>query len=409
MQPSAWERTVETRASWVVATAVLCILAVSYGAPLITMVALKPIAADLGTAREAPALAGSLLYIGSGFGGIMMGWVAEKVGVRAVVMFGAAMIAIGLSVASSGGLARLYAAQLFLVGLFGASCMFSPLVTYVSRWFDHRRGSAIAFISSGQYVAGAVWPTLFTLAIERYGWRWTMAGFGGLVATCILPLAVIFLRQPPKPPVTHAHVGPRAGAPVLGMAPNLVLGMLAAAIFCCCVTMSMPMGHLVALCSDLGIGAERGAAMLALLLGTAFFARQFWGWLSDRVGGLRTIILASAAQATAMSGFLLTQNEAGLFTVSALFGLGFAGLAPAYVLAVRDLFPAAEAGWRVPVVMFAGLLGMATGGWLAGAIYDRFGFYAPAFAVGIGFNLANLLIVGALLARRPAAMVSATG
>lgn len=404
MQPS-----VETRASWVVAIAVLCILGMSYGAPLLTMVALKPIAADLGTARQAPALAGSLTYIGSGFGGIMMGWVAERVGVRLVVLFGATMIALGLGVASSGGLARLYAGQGLLVGLFGASCMFSPLVTYVSRWFDRRRGSALALISSGQYVAGALWPALFTLSIERFGWRHTMAGFGVLVALMILPIALVFLRQPPEAPATAAHTGPHAGAPVLGLSPNLVLGMLSAAIFCCCTTMSMPMGHLVALCSDLGIGAERGAAMLSVLLGCAFFARQFWGWLSDRVGGLRTVIFASAAQAAAMSGFLMTQNEVGLFTVSALFGLGFAGLAPAYVLAVRDLFPAAEAGWRVPVVMFAGLLGMANGGWLAGAVYDHYGFYAPAFSVGIAFNLANLAIVGALLARRPAHLVPVAG
>jgi len=385
----------------VVACAVLAMLSVSYGAPLLTMVALKPIAADLGTAREAPALAGSLTYIGSGFGGIMMGWIADRIGVRLVVIFGAVMIGLGLAVAASGGLAALYVGQGVLVGMLGASCMFSPLVTYVSRWFDRRRGSAIALIASGQYMAGALWPSLFTLGVERFGWRHTMAGFGALAAVVIVPLAVVFLRRPPETLIGTVQTGPRAGANVLGLRPNTVLAMLCAAIFCCCTTMSMPMAHLVALCSDLGIGAERGAAMLSLLLGSAFFARQFWGWLADRVGGLATILLASAAQAAAMSGFLLTQDEVGLFTVSALFGLGFAGLAPAYVLAVRDLFPAAEAGWRVPVVMFAGLLGMANGGWLAGVIYDRFGFYAPAFATGIAFNIANLVIVGALVFRRP--------
>jgi MFS family permease len=400
---------VESRASWIVACAVLSILSMSYGAPLLTMVALKPIAADLGTARQAPALAGSLTYIGSGFGGIMMGWLAERVGVRLIVLFGATMIAAGLGVAASGGLGLLYVGQGLLVGLFGASCMFSPLVTYISRWFDRRRGSALALISSGQYLAGAIWPGLFTLSMARFGWRSTMAGFGLLILLVILPIALIFLRRPPEARASAAPTGPRAGAPVLGLPPNLVLGMLSAAIFCCCTTMSMPMGHLVALCSDLGIGAERGAAMLSLLLGTAFFARQFWGWLSDRVGGLHTVMYASAAQATAMTGFLMTQSEAGLFTVSALFGLGFSGLAPAYVLAIRDLFPATEAGWRVPVVMLAGLLGMAAGGWLAGAIYDHYGFYVPAFSVGVAFNLANLAIVGALLARRPAQLAATAG
>mgnify|MGYP003351782793 CR=1 FL=1 len=39
---------------------------------------------------------------------------------------------------------------------------------------------------------------------------------------------------------------------------------------------------------------------LSVLLGVAFFARQFWGWLSDRVGGLRTILYGSAAQTAAI-------------------------------------------------------------------------------------------------------------
>jgi MFS family permease len=157
--------------------------------------------------------------------------------------------------------------------------------------------------------------------------------------------------------------------------------------------MSMPQGHLVAFCGDLGIPAAQGAAMLSVLLGCAFVSRQFGGWLSDRIGGLRTILAASSFQLVAMSGFLLTRNEFGLFTVSALFGLGFSGLIPAYVLAVRELFPPADASWRVPVLLLFSGSGMAAGGWLAGWIYDRTGFYAAAFATGIGFNMLNLLVV----------------
>jgi hypothetical protein len=100
-----------------------------------------------------------------------------------------------------------------------------------------------------------------------------------------------------------------------------------------------------------------------------------------------------------MTGFLLTSNEAGLFAVSAAFGLGYAGLIPAYVLAVRALYPATEASWRVPTVLFAGLAGMAGGGWAAGALYDYFGFYTPAFAVGVGFNLLNVVVILPMVVR----------
>ena len=315
---------VETRSSWVVAIVSLIVLSVSYGAPLTTVVALKPIAAEFGATRSAPALAVALTFIGAGCGGIAMGWIAEKIGVRWVVIFGGSMIATGLTISSLGGLTQLYVSSFLLVGLLGAAGMFAPLMTYVSRWFDRRRGTAIALISAGQYVAGALCPMLFQAGIDHIGWRNTMLAYAAFTAVVIVPLAAIFLRRPPDDAAAFGGMqsGPRAGAPVLGLPPNVVLAGLAFAVFCCCVTMSMPMAHMVAFCTDIGLAATQGAAMLSVLLASAFFARQFWGWMADRVGGLRTILWASGAQAAAMSGFLVTQNEIGLFTIAAIFGAG---------------------------------------------------------------------------------------
>ncbi len=407
----AYARSVETRTSWVVAMVSLVVLSVSYGAPLTVVVALKPIADEFGAARSAPALAVGLTFIGAGCGGIAMGWLAARIGVRWVVLFGGTMIGTGLTISSLGGLTQLYVSSFLFVGLLGAAGMFAPLMTYVSRWFDRRRGTAIALISAGQYVAGALWPALFQFGINTIGWRHTMLAYAVFVVVVILPLAAIYLRPPPDAVALGSIQGePRVGEPVLGLPPNLVLAALAFATFCCCVTMSMPMSHMVAFCSDIGIAPTQGAAMLSVLLVSAFFARQFWGWLADRIGGLRTILWASAAQAAAMTGYLLTQDEIGLFTISAVFGFGFGGLIPGYVLAVRELFPASEASWRIPTMLFPGSLGMAAGGWLAGVMYDHYAYYAPAFAVGVAFNLLNLAVISALVMRhRPMRLAPAMG
>lgn len=391
---------IETRASWVVAGVALCALSVSYGAPLVTVVALKPIAAEFGTSRSAPALAVSLTYIGSGMGGIVMGWIAGRVGLRRVAIVCALMIALGLVLASYGGLYQLYASNLLLIGFLGAAGMFSPTMAYVTRWFDRHRGSAIALVSSGQYVAGAVWPLLLQIGVDELGWRRTMRICALVIAVTIPLLAAVFFRRPPE---LAAHPSTATGAlsfsPVAGIPSNVVQAMLAGAIFCCCVTMSIPLAHIVAFCSDIGIGPTPGAAMLSLQLAAGVVAQQLWGWVADRLGGLRTILFASASMAVAMTGFLLTQNEFGLFSVSAVFGLAFGGLIPGYILAIREIFPAAEATWRIPLVLFPGALGMAAGGWMAGLIYDGWGFYAPAFAAGIVFNLVNLALVGTLVPR----------
>jgi MFS family permease len=400
-RPTGRLATIETRASWVVALTALGIYSVSFGAPTITVVALKPIAAELGGARSVPALAYSLAWFGSALGGIGMGMVADRIGIRWTVMFGAVMIGAGLGVSAIGEKTTLWLGHGVLMGLLGNAGINAPLYVYVARWFDRRRGTALALISSGQYVAGTIWPALFERGISALGWRETMVLYALFEIAVILPAAAIIFRPPPEPTsAVGSAVGPVSAQRVLGLRPRTALALLCAAGFLCCVPMAMPQSHLVAFCSDLGIPAAHGAAMLSLLLGCAFLSRQFWGAVADRIGGLRTVLAGSVCQIAAMTGFLLTQDEAGLFAVAALFGLGFSGIVPAYVLAVRELFPAAEAAWRVPTVLLFSGSGMAAGGWLAGAIYDYAGFYAAAFAVGILLNLVNAAIVGALVFRQ---------
>jgi MFS family permease len=398
---------VETRSSWWVACAALAILSVSFGAPYVAIVALERIAAEIGGVRSVPALAGSLAWLGSGVGGLVMGRVAERVGVRWTVMFGGVSIAAGLALSSGGQIWQLYLGHGLLIGLLGNGAINAPLYVYISRWFDRRRGTALALISSGPYVAGALWPSIFGQSIAQLGWRQTMVLFAVLQILALIPLAIIFLRPPPPPPKSGAGAaGVLPTRVVKGVPPNVLLALLSVAAVLCCIPMSMPQAHLIAYCGDLGIAATRGAAMLSVLLSSAFISRQFWGWLSDRIGGLNTVLICSCLQIAAFTAMLFTQDELGLFLVSAAFGLGFSGIIPAYVLAIRELFPASEASWRIPIVLMCTATGMAVGGWLAGAMYDRFGYYAPAFATGIGLNVIHAILVGTLVAlqRRTEAM-----
>jgi len=391
---------VETPTSWLVASVILFVMAIAFGAPWITVVALKEIAAEVDGERAIPAFASALMWIGSGFGGILMGRVAEIVGVRWTVICGAFMIAIGLALSTLGPPWPLYIGHGLFIGLIGIGGINAPSYVYISRWFDRRRGSALALISSGAYLAGAIWPPVFARLIAYAGWRHTMLYYGAFELVLIAPAAAWAFGEPPDT-AHHAMPGSaRSRKSVMGWPPQLVFALQMCAIFTCCVPMAMPQGHLVAFCTDHGISAAHGAAMVSVLLGAAFFSRQIWGAISDRIGGLYTMLAGSASQAVGMLAFLFTQNEVGLFTVAALFGMGFSGLVPANVLASRELFPVGEAYWRMPTLLLCSGCGMATGGWLAGVIYDYFGFYAPAFATGLGVNIINLLIISALALRR---------
>ena len=392
-------QSIETRQSWYIACATLAMLCLASGASMTVVIGLVPIADTLGSGRSLPSLATALAYLGTGVGGVLCGLLAGRFGQRAVAMLGGVAIFLGLGIASLAEPWSLLVGFGLGVGLFGNGALFPPMLAYVSLWFDRRRGSALALVSSGQYVAGFIWPSVFERVISAFGWQLTMLVYGVVAFSIVVALALLLLRPPPVALGGMGGIRSVPGAQVLGMAPNKALALLSAASFLCCVPMAMPAAHLVAFCGDLGIATSRGAAMLSAMLLAAFLSRQFWGWLSDRLGGLWTILLGGLAQTLGMMGFLATQDEAGLFFAASAYGLGFAGIVPAYVLAVRGFFPAIEVTWRVPALLLCSLAGMAFGAWLAGAIYDGVGFYAAAWWAGIAFNLVQLALVGWLLAR----------
>jgi len=391
------EIVIETRASWRVAVVSMLIIAIGWGAPYLISVALKPMAADLGAVRSVPSFAASLCYVGIGVGGIFMGWWADRVGAMWTALLGSCMVGAGAIVASGGAEWQLYLGFGALIGLLGGAGLFAPLMSNTSRWFHAKRGTALAIVASGQQLAGLFWPQVFRYALDLTNWRTTLFWYGVLVLAVVPAMCLMLRQRPPTPAPAAAHHASASRAHPAGS--NLVQAMLCAAIVCCCVPMALPLQHLVAFCSDLGYAQARGTEMLTLLLIAAFLSRWIWGRMSDRIGGLRTILVGSLAQAVFLACYLFVDNLYALYVVSAAFGIGFGGIIPSYVLTLRDLFPASEAGWRIGTLLLFGLGGMAIGAWLGGYVYDWFAAYEPAFAIGVGFNILTVALVGTLVLR----------
>jgi MFS family permease len=366
-------------------------------------VTLPRIQQEFGVARADASLPYTLTMIGFGIGGILMGRLADRFGVMAPVLLGALGLGVGFVLSGlAPSLAWFCLAQGLLVGLLGTSATFAPLVADTSQWFDRRRGIALAICMSGNYTAGAIWPPVLQHFIDGHGWRATYIGLGVFCIASMLPLALVLRRRPPPqaPLVAAAASGSSlASARPLGLHPNLLLALLSVAGVSCCVAMSMPQVHIVAYCGDLGFGPARGAEMLSLMLAMGVVSRLVSGWISDRIGGLRTLLLGSLLQGLALLMFLPSEGLVSLYVVSGMFGLFQGGIVPAYALIVREYFPPREAGARVGTVLMATLLGMALGGWLSGAVFDWTGSYHAAFLNGIGWNLLNITIVGFLLWR----------
>ena len=236
--------------------------------------------------------------------------------------------------------------------------------------------------------------------VESVGWRHTYFGVAIFCAITMAALALLMRRRPPF--ASSAASAPGTVKPSnrpFGLSPFAAQALLCVAGLGCCVAMSMPQVHIVAYCGDLGFPAARGAEMLSVMLGFGIISRLASGWICDRIGGLRTLLLGSFLQGVALLLFLPFDGLASLYVVSAMFGLFQGGIVPSYAIIVREYFPPREAGVRTGIVLMATLFGMAFGGWISGVIFDFTGSYRAAFINGIAFNLLNLTIATWLLKR----------
>jgi len=362
------------------------------------VVALPAVQAEFGVDRADASLPYTLTMAGFAVGAVLMGRLADRFGLLAPLLAGALSLVTGYGLSAIASTLVLFALAQILVGL-GASASFAPLMADLSHWFVKRRGVAVAVASSGNYLAGAIWPPILQHFISAQGWRPTYLAVGAFCLLTLIPLAFL-LRQ--RAPVERgaASLATSAGRAAAPMAPAPLLALLLAAGVACCVAMAMPQAHLVAYCAELGYGPARGAQMLSLMLAFGVVSRLISGIVADRIGGLPTLLLGSSLQGVALFLYAMFDGLASLYVISALFGLFQGGIVPMYAVIVREFFPAEKAGSAIGLVVMATLVGMAFGGWVSGAIFDLTGSYQLAFVHGLAWNLLNLAICVFLLWRQ---------
>ena len=383
----------------------LLLLTLGSSSMYVVSVVLPAVQQDFNVSRADAALPYTLMMLGFGLGGIGMGRLADRFGVQAPLMLGSAGVTAGFIAAAFAPNLLLFAlAHGVLLGLLGSSATFAPLLADTALWWNKRRGIAVAVCASGNYLAGAVWPPVAQQGIELWGWRHTYIALGLFCGLGMALLSLLMRKRPPAStgsPTSPIQSNAPSSAPgrPFGLKVSHAQALLCVAGVACCVAMAMPQVHIVAYCADLGYGAARGAQMLSVMLAFGIASRLISGFICDRIGGLRTLLLGSILQGLSLLLFLPFDSMQSLFLISATFGLFQGGIVPSYAIIIREYFPPAEVGRRVGAVIFATLVGMALGGWMSGKVFDVTGSYHAAFLNGIAWNLLNLSIASWLLWR----------
>ncbi len=382
--------------------ATLALVTLGNGAMYVLAVMLPEVQKEFGISRADASLPYTLIMIGFGLGGILCGRWADRYGIARVLALGAFGSFAGFIISGLAPNIVVFAlAHGLLLGLLAIGSSFVPLIADTSLWWNKRRGLAVGIATSGNFLSGTVWPPIVQWGIEHFGWRHTYVALGVI---CGLGMALLCMRLRQRPPMASitksgASASHHPSDRPFGMSASLAQWLLFTAAVGCCVAMAMPQVHIVAYCTDLGFNAARGAEMLSVMLGFGIVSRLASGWISDHIGGLRTLLLGSALQAVALALFLPFDSLASLYVISALFGLFQGGIVPSYAIIVREHFSAHEAGARVGVVVLGVQVGMALGGWMSGKVFDLTGSYHAAFINGIAWNVLNIVIVSMMLIR----------
>ncbi len=355
---------------------------------------------EFGVTRAEASIPWLLTTLGFGFGGIIVGRIADRRGVFLPELSGVLFLAGGfVAAAQAQSLWQFALIQGVAIAMLGSAASFAPLIGDISHWFSKRRGMAMSICVSGNLAAGAVWPPILQYFFDRVGWRATFVGTGIACLVLMLPLVLMLRKKSPVGESVRYASGGSLDERPLGFSPPVFQAILAFAGFCCCLAMAVPQVHIVAYCGDLGYGALRGAQMLSLMLGAGIMSRLLMGWMSDTIGGLRTLLLGSVLQCASLAFFVPFDSVGSLYVLSMLFGFFGGGIVPAYTLIVREYFSPAQAGARIGIILMTALLGMGLGGWIGGWFFDATGSYQSAFVFGVGANLVNIGLVLWLMAR----------
>ena len=332
---------------------------------------------------------------GYGIGNVIIGRLLDKIGIRKPIIF-----ALTLLVASY--LLSVLATNVFWLSIiqfflgFSAAAFFGPMMADISKYFYTRKGLAVSLVASGQHLCGAIWPFLIKDYLVEGEWKNAHFFIAFVCSTCI-PILVFFLsdkkvksRNIPKNFEKQDNVNTSVKLSISNKQIQILL--MFAGVFCC-VAMSVPQVHIVPLCIDFGYGLAVGTEILSFMLFAAVTSRILFGFLSDRIGPIQTLILGSSLQAISLSMFLPFNSQLSLYIIAVFFGLSQGGIVPIYAVIISKFLPANEVAERVGFLIFATIIGMSLGGWISGEIFDYTNSYKLAFLNGIFWNIINVSIM----------------
>ena len=335
----------------------------------------------------------SFTMVGFALGNFILGKLVDKYGIIFTLLFASFTVVLGFFISAFSYSLILLSFCHVMIG-FGTAAGFGPLMSDISFWFSKRRGIAVSVAASGNYFSGIIWPTFISAVFfNSFDWRFLYVLFGIIAVILTIPLSFLLRKKIEKSILDKETNEANRKLSEKFISPRLLLIILILASIACCVAMSMPQIHIVALCVDLGFSPIVGTNMLSLMLAGGVISRIISGVAVDYFGGFKVLLVGSSLQCLALFLYLPFDGLTSLYLVSLIFGLAQGGIVPSYAVILREYLPPQNIASKIGMVLMATIFGMAFGGWVSGFIFDLTGSYSLAFLNGIIWNVINILLI----------------
>jgi MFS family permease len=370
---------------WVVLAAAFAIITLSIGTLFTLGVFMKPMEDTMGWSRSSVGAIGLLNWIVMGLGGVLAGYLSDRVGTRAVVLVGGGVLGLGLVLSSQVQETWQFFLTFGVMVGGGVSAFYVPLTVLAVRWFDGRRGLAAAIVSSGNGFGILALSPLSRWLINEFDWRMALLILGDLAWLVVIPSALL-LRNAPGAAAGPADLAANAartpssdaenGSMILRAWPVWAIGITH---FACCTAHSGPIFHMVSHAIDQGVPGMAAATLLGVSGLSSIAGRIGAGLVADRFGTKRTLVTMLGLQAVMIAFYLVARDLGALYALGLAFGVAYGGVMPLYALVTREYFGEKVLGTAYGIVFFISCIGMGLGSWAGGLIHDALGSYQWLF------------------------------
>ena len=398
---------------WLMVIAGFLVLMVSWGCQFAFSVFLIPLTEHFGWTRANTAGVFSFNYLLFGAGSIFSGKLTERFGPRAVVGVGGALMGAGLLLSATiQNLWQLYLVYGVIIGL-GASTTWGPLAATVSRWFVARRGLAMGIMSLGVSLGIMVLPPLSRSLITGLGWRMSFILLGLLTGLLVIGISLLLKRDPKEKGLSPYLENPRGSTeekiPISSLAAGQdwsfsealvtrTFWMIFAANLFWLIGFYMVSVHLAAYGTDLGLSPMAAAFAISLIGGGSIFGKLFMGFLSDRIGPQKVIVINMFIQGLSIFGLVASGSTTWIYLLAVLFGFAYGGIAPQLPVLTAQFFGLSSLGSILGALIFSGAVGGAIGPLLGGKIFDLSQSYLGSFSLA---GVVVMVSLGLIFLLRP--------